>query len=343
VESSLRPGKWEEFREDYRFTGKEDDVEVGLVYFGKRYYAPLLGRWVSADPLAIHAPGEADLNLYAYVHGRALIAVDPVGLEGLVREGPAIPLCANGVDFLLRNKTSRRDVATAERQLNQILRGNEAARRLQQAGHTWDLVFLRNDQTVDWTRDGPEYGARLKQATNQTERESYAAARRIGGVGGGQTHLGANFGVAVSGGLRNDRATILVYDSWQSKAEGVKNQNALAHEVGHSVFAAGLTDSEKNEIQSALWSQEAEGNLVPGTVPKPRPELLGQGSAGVAEHARWESHRADEYFAAGAGLYHDAAGREWLQNEDPTLYGIVDRYFGSGDSTSNAAGTGVPE
>jgi RHS repeat-associated protein len=81
VESSYRPEKFEEFREDYRFTGKEDDVEVGLIYFGKRYYAPLLQRWISADPLAVHAPGEADLNLYAYVHGRVLVAVDPVGLQ----------------------------------------------------------------------------------------------------------------------------------------------------------------------------------------------------------------------------------------------------------------------
>ena len=31
-------------------------------------------------PLAIHAPGQADLNLYAYVHGKVLVAVDPVGL-----------------------------------------------------------------------------------------------------------------------------------------------------------------------------------------------------------------------------------------------------------------------
>jgi hypothetical protein len=30
--------------------------------------------------LAVHAPGEADLNLYAYVHGRVYVAVDPDGL-----------------------------------------------------------------------------------------------------------------------------------------------------------------------------------------------------------------------------------------------------------------------
>jgi RHS repeat-associated protein len=63
------------------FTGKEEDVEVGLVYFGKRFLNPLLGRWVSADPLAVHEPGEADLNLYAYVRGMALKAVDPLGLQ----------------------------------------------------------------------------------------------------------------------------------------------------------------------------------------------------------------------------------------------------------------------
>jgi RHS repeat-associated protein len=64
-----------------RFTGKEEDVEVGLQYFGKRYLSPYLGRWISADPLAVHSPGSADLNLYAYVHGAVLKAIDPFGLE----------------------------------------------------------------------------------------------------------------------------------------------------------------------------------------------------------------------------------------------------------------------
>jgi hypothetical protein len=41
----------------------------------------LLQRWVTADPLAIHVPGDADLNLYAYVRGMALKAVDPFGLQ----------------------------------------------------------------------------------------------------------------------------------------------------------------------------------------------------------------------------------------------------------------------
>ena len=80
TESDYRPDRWKGLREDYRFTGKEEDVEVGLQYFGKRLLSPYIGRWVSADPLAVHSPGEGDLNLFAYVHGKVLKATDPVGL-----------------------------------------------------------------------------------------------------------------------------------------------------------------------------------------------------------------------------------------------------------------------
>jgi RHS repeat-associated protein len=80
VESDYRPIEWDSFREDYRFTGKEEDIEVGLIYFGKRFLSPYLGRWASPDPLAVHAPGEADWTLYAYVRGHLFAATDPVGL-----------------------------------------------------------------------------------------------------------------------------------------------------------------------------------------------------------------------------------------------------------------------
>jgi RHS repeat-associated protein len=92
TESDYRPARWKGFREDYGFTGKEEDIEVGLQYFAKRFLSPYLGRWVSPDPLAVHRPvgagngdedvGDeaADLNLYAYVKGQVLIAVDPLGL-----------------------------------------------------------------------------------------------------------------------------------------------------------------------------------------------------------------------------------------------------------------------
>ncbi len=94
TESDYRPERWESHREDHRFTGKEEDIEVGLAYFGARYYSPNLNRWISPDPLAIHEPGEADLNVYAYVHGQVYIATDPNGLIAVGAVLSAIALSA---------------------------------------------------------------------------------------------------------------------------------------------------------------------------------------------------------------------------------------------------------
>jgi RHS repeat-associated protein len=79
-ESDYRPERWKGYRDDYGFTGKEEDAEFGIVYFGKRFYSPQLNRWITADPLAVHRPGKADLNLYAYVSGKVLSSIDPLGL-----------------------------------------------------------------------------------------------------------------------------------------------------------------------------------------------------------------------------------------------------------------------
>ncbi len=86
-ESDHRPTRWASQRADYRFTGKEDDTEVGLVYFGARYYHPALNRWISPDPLTIHGLG-ASANPYAYVNASPLRYVDPLGLQ---EQGPPAP------------------------------------------------------------------------------------------------------------------------------------------------------------------------------------------------------------------------------------------------------------
>jgi RHS repeat-associated protein len=80
VESDYRPSKSKAFREPYKFTGKEEDIEVGATYFGARYYQPYLGRFMSADPLIIHGL-RSDLNPYAYVGGQVMTHVDPFGLD----------------------------------------------------------------------------------------------------------------------------------------------------------------------------------------------------------------------------------------------------------------------
>jgi len=59
----------------YAYTGKRYDAESGLVYFGKRYYIPGLGRWLTIDPI-----GPVDhSNLYQYVFNNPYRYSDPYG------------------------------------------------------------------------------------------------------------------------------------------------------------------------------------------------------------------------------------------------------------------------
>lgn len=58
-----------------RYSNKERD-HSGLYYFGARYYAPWLMRWISPDPA-----GSVDgLNLYAMLRNNPMSYVDPTGL-----------------------------------------------------------------------------------------------------------------------------------------------------------------------------------------------------------------------------------------------------------------------
>jgi RHS repeat-associated protein len=69
-----------------KFTGKERDAESGLDYFGARYYASTVGRWISPDwaqkPEAVPYSKMDDpqsLNLYEYVGNNPLSKADPDG------------------------------------------------------------------------------------------------------------------------------------------------------------------------------------------------------------------------------------------------------------------------
>jgi RHS repeat-associated protein len=57
---------------EYRYSGKERDDSTGLYYYGARYYAPWLGRWLKPDP-----SGPIDgMNLYSFVNGSPINHAD---------------------------------------------------------------------------------------------------------------------------------------------------------------------------------------------------------------------------------------------------------------------------
>ena len=70
----------------YLFTDKERDTESGLDFFGARYYASNMGRFMSPDWSAQEEPvpyaklnDPQSLNLYSYVLNHPLVGIDPDG------------------------------------------------------------------------------------------------------------------------------------------------------------------------------------------------------------------------------------------------------------------------
>lgn len=85
---------------EYRYTGKARDDATSLYYFGYRYYAPWIGRWISPDPIG----PQDDLNLYQFVLGDPIGNVDEDGLQTTTAPGkvyeysvPALPAWAQPV------------------------------------------------------------------------------------------------------------------------------------------------------------------------------------------------------------------------------------------------------
>jgi RHS repeat-associated protein len=83
---------------EYKFTGKERDTESGNDYFGARYYASSMGRFMSPDPTGGKIEDPQSLNRYAYVRNNPLSFTDPTGLNfGLPCSGGNTDSCNNGL------------------------------------------------------------------------------------------------------------------------------------------------------------------------------------------------------------------------------------------------------
>ncbi len=75
------------WKNPWRYQSKRIDEETGLVLYGRRYYMPSLGRWLTNDP-----KGHTALSsLYAFCSNNPLTHFDLYGLEDLVEEERNMP------------------------------------------------------------------------------------------------------------------------------------------------------------------------------------------------------------------------------------------------------------
>ncbi|HOE93338.1 MAG TPA: DUF2341 domain-containing protein [Methanofastidiosum sp.] len=68
--------------EKYTFTGQYSEADIGLYYFGARWYDASLGRFISEDPIKGSMISSQSQNPYVYCMNNPLRFIDPSGMMG---------------------------------------------------------------------------------------------------------------------------------------------------------------------------------------------------------------------------------------------------------------------
>ncbi|MDO7174040.1 SpvB/TcaC N-terminal domain-containing protein [Mariniflexile sp. AS56] len=113
---------------EYRYSGKERDDATGLYYYGFRYYAPWLCRWLNPDPIG----PEDGLNVYQFVHNNPINEVDPDGLQSTLDEEIKEEWRTNNESFT---------------EINPVMQGSARWSRFQHP--TFGTVYSFGGRTID--------------------------------------------------------------------------------------------------------------------------------------------------------------------------------------------------
>ena len=102
------------------FTGKERDAESGNDYFGARYYASTMGRFMSPDPgnIGVKIANPQTWNMYSYGLNNPLTITDPTGMY----------VCEDSTDCSSQNDQNfAQSLANAQSAANNMTGSDQAA------------------------------------------------------------------------------------------------------------------------------------------------------------------------------------------------------------------------
>jgi RHS repeat-associated protein len=94
------------------YTGHEMDPDTGLVYAQQRYYDPIVGRFLSVDPVAADAGSGGNFNRYWYANNNPYKFTDPDGREACA--GGSARTCVNADSFVASRSNGQTTQASPE-------------------------------------------------------------------------------------------------------------------------------------------------------------------------------------------------------------------------------------
>jgi len=88
---------------DIWYTGKPHEEEMGLSYFGARWYDPVTGRFMAIDPVGVKEENIHSFNRYAYANNNPYKYIDPDGRDSFLVSRPLdLPVKGNH-NFIVSN------------------------------------------------------------------------------------------------------------------------------------------------------------------------------------------------------------------------------------------------
>jgi len=207
---------------EHHFTGKERDTESGNDYFGARYYASSMGRWLSPDPKEFSKQRMVDpqqWDMYSYTRNNPLLYVDPNGKDLIIYYSIGKDLSFNDRQLINDN-------------LGAILSAIQA--KFERAGvknvKMRDLSTLSAKQIAALDKGSPFGVGRLEITGNTYDGKKVRQKDEIGLVNGDRP-----FGNTSPDGKR---ISAIFLDNFFANPEAGCNQicaiaNVGAHELGH--------------------------------------------------------------------------------------------------------------
>jgi len=172
------------------YTGHDMDKDTGLTYMQQRYYDPVVGRFLSVDPVGADANTGGNFNRYWYANNNPYVFTDPDGRLA----------CLNGND-----ECQRQQRADERRGIPSLQAGSSGSKEKSESSGCTECDEVRATR-AGIMRDG---GERLKEAGIFAAKESAMmfGFARIGKLLGGLLRIGSKIPSKVDDVLVHVRKT----------------------------------------------------------------------------------------------------------------------------------------